>query len=113
MTDLVHQHCVPCEGGTKPLPQTEEDTYVTATPGWSINRSGIHQIERELTLAHFMEAVALVQKIAQLAESEGHHPNLYLHDYKLLKIELYTHAIGGLSVNDFIMAAKINELLNS
>lgn len=111
MNDLLHQHCVPCEGGTQPLNETDENNYLSATAGWSINRTQVHQIEKNVVSTNFKAAVALINQIAELAEAEGHHPNLYLHNYKELKIELFTHNIGGLSVNDYIMAAKINEML--
>ena len=110
MTDLSQKHCVPCEGGTKPLPKKEEEAYLSAVPEWKIERTGTHQLTREIVLGNFKQAIAFIGQIAKIAEAEGHHPNLYLHDYKKLRIELYTHAIGGLSTNDFILAAKINKL---
>lgn len=109
---LTQQHCVPCEGGTAPLTETEETNYLTAVPNWKIVRTGVHKIQREITLKNFIAAVELINHIAKIAESEGHHPNLHLHDFKKLRVVLYTHAIGGLSTNDFIMAAKIDELLS-
>lgn len=107
---LKKGHCVPCEGGTSPLTETEENNYHDATPSWVINRESTHKLTKEFTFNNFLEAIDFVNKVAKIAESEGHHPNLYLHDYKKLTIDLYTHAIGGLSTNDFILATKIDEL---
>ena len=67
-------------------------------------------LEKEFVLKNFTAAVDFINKIAQVAESEGHHPDILLYDYKKLKITLTTHAIDGLSINDFVMAMKINEL---
>lgn len=110
MTNLTQRHCVPCEGNEDPLTEQRENELHTAVPEWELSRSGMHQISREFTLKNFKTAIAFLNQIAELAETEGHHPNLRLHDYKKLDVELYTHAIGGLSENDFIMAAKIDQL---
>ena len=107
---LKQGHCVPCEGSQAPLTNAEEDQYHSGVPDWELERSGEHQVTREFVCLNFMAAVGFINKIATLAESEGHHPNLYLYGYKKLRVELNTHAIKGLSLNDFIMAAKINAL---
>ncbi len=112
-TPLSQKHCVPCEGGTEPLTIEREDELLSAVPDWEILRVEPHQIVRELVFKNFREVLSFVHQVGGLAESEGHHPNLYLHDFKKLRLELYTHAIGGLSENDFIMAVKIDELLKS
>lgn len=109
-SDLSKQKCVPCEGGTKPLSREEEELYHEQTSEWRIDRENIHQLVREYELKNFRDVLDFVNKIGELAEEEGHHPNLYLHDWKKLRIELTTHAIGGLSVNDFILAVKIDEM---
>jgi 4a-hydroxytetrahydrobiopterin dehydratase len=108
---LSHGKCVPCEGGTAPLTQAEEDMYHDASPLWIIERSGVHQLVREVECKNFVTALQLINEIGKIAESQGHHPNLYLHDYKKLRIELSTLAIGGLSMNDFILAVQIDEVL--
>lgn len=112
-SELKKGHCVPCEGTEAPLTNELEDQYHSATPDWTLDRSGEHKITREVQTKNFMDAVSLINKIAEIAESEGHHPNLSIFEYKHLKIELYTHAIKGLSMNDFIVAVKIDELLNA
>lgn len=113
MADLTQQHCVPCEGGVPPLQGEREVELHQQIPQWELDRSHpVHKLRRTLTLKNFMACVELVNRIAQLAESEGHHPDLKIHGYKHLTIELYTHAIHGLFDNDFILAAKIDQLLN-
>jgi 4a-hydroxytetrahydrobiopterin dehydratase len=111
--ELAHGKCVPCEGGTAPLTIAEEDSYHGGVIDWEIDRTGVHFIKREFTFKNFAEVLQFVNKIGEIAEAEGHHPNLYLHDYKNVRVELSTFAIKGLSMNDFIMAAKIDELLKS
>jgi 4a-hydroxytetrahydrobiopterin dehydratase len=108
---LSHKHCVPCEGGTKPLTREEFNVYLPQVEQWEIIEE--KSIKREFILKNFKDAVGFIGKIAEIAESEGHHPDLFLHDYKKLTVTLSTHAIGGLSVNDFVMAVKIDELLKS
>jgi 4a-hydroxytetrahydrobiopterin dehydratase len=110
-TDLTKRHCVPCEGGTDPLTQEQEEMYLSAVPNWEIKREGTHTVQRDIECKNFLDAVELIKKIAAIAEEEGHHPDLRLHSYKFLEVTLTTHAIKGLSENDFILAAKIDELL--
>jgi 4a-hydroxytetrahydrobiopterin dehydratase len=110
--ELTQGKCVPCEGGTDPLSIEDENKYESSVENWQLDRSAVHLLRREVTLKNFSEVLDLVNKIGELAEAEGHHPNLYLHDYKYLRIELSTFAIKGLSMNDFIMAAKIDELVD-
>lgn len=109
---LLKGHCVPCEGETEPLTEAEENNYHDAISKWEINRDAVHRLIREFEFQNFKEAITFINKVADIAETEGHHPNIHLHDYKKLTIELYTHAINGLSTNDFILAVKINELLS-
>jgi 4a-hydroxytetrahydrobiopterin dehydratase len=110
---LLNQKCVPCEGGTEPLAELEEDAYLSSVEPFRIERATVHRLVREVTFKDFQEVLSAVNKIGEIAEADGHHPNLYLHEYKHLRIELSTYAIKGLSMNDFILAAKINELLKS
>lgn len=105
---LLSKKCVPCEGGVPALTLSQAQEYVKETPGWEIIEEG-KKIRRELKLQNFKEAIVFVNKVADLAESEGHHPDFHIF-YSRVILELWTHAIGGLSDNDFIMAAKINEL---
>ena len=109
---LTHQKCVPCEGGTKPLTRFEFQIYLDSVKDWQVINDE-KAIQKELTLKNFKEVVKFINQIAEIAESEGHHPDLSLHDYKKLTITISTHAIGGLSINDFILAAKIDLLLKN
>lgn len=112
MNDLTQQHCVPCEGGTAPLTAEQEEMYLSAVPEWKLDRSSeVHRIKREFVCKNFLDAVEKIKTIATLAENEGHHPDLRIFDYKHLEVTLTTHAIKGLSENDFIMAAKIDQLI--
>ena len=109
MKDLTKIKCVPCEGGDKPFVENEIEKYLKEVPEWSVLQN--KQIERQLEFKNFREAVAFIIKVALLAESEGHHPDFSLFSWNKVKFTLSTHAIGGLSQNDFILAAKINKLL--
>ena len=109
MKDLKKQKCQACEGGEEPLDQeTTEILMRQLKDDWKINDEG--WLVLEMVAEDFEDAVEWINKIGELAEEEGHHPNLYLYDYKKLRVELYTHKIDGLHVNDFILAAKIDEL---
>jgi len=110
---LSKGHCLPCEGGVAPLTNTEEDLYHSSVEHWDIERSQTpHVLTRTIKAKNFKDVISLVNVIAELAEAEGHHPDLNLHDYKQLTITLSTHAINGLSLNDFILAAKIDEVVS-
>lgn len=108
--DLLQKHCVPCEGGTPPLSDSEEDRLHKEVADWLLLRDGNHKLRKQFKFASFLEAVAFVDKVAPVAEGEGHHPDIYIF-YNKVQLDLFTHAVGGLSENDFIMAAKINKLL--
>ena len=92
------------------LSRHEAEELLRATPQWSLNEDAT-MISRKLNCEQFVDAVQRVNEIAEIAESEGHHPDLHLTGYRHLRIDLTTHAIGGLSENDFIVAAKIDRLL--
>lgn len=106
MTELTQKRCVPCEGGTAPLGTGDVQQMLAQVPGWSVEGG---KLTRDLKVKNFPQALDLVNRIGALAEREGHHPDLCIHGWNHVKIELYTHAIGGLSENDFILAAKINQ----
>lgn len=108
---LRQKKCLPCEGGVPVIPPAAARDYLRATPEWSLADDS-KSISRRVAKKNFVEAVALINQIAEIAESEGHHPDLHLTGYRNLRIDLMTHAIGGLSENDFIVAAKIDEVLN-
>jgi 4a-hydroxytetrahydrobiopterin dehydratase len=105
---LKDKKCVPCEGGVNPMTDKEEESYMEHISSWNLDRDGVHKISKEFTFGDFKEAMRFVNKMADIAEDEGHHPNFTV-EYNKVKTELFTHAINGLSENDFIMAAKIDE----
>jgi 4a-hydroxytetrahydrobiopterin dehydratase len=109
---LTDRKCVPCEGGAAPLPRSAAETLLRDVTGWALSDDGA-AIRKTVACKDFMGAVGLIQRIAPLAEADNHHPDLHLTGYRKLTIELSTHAIGGLSENDFILAAKIDQLLSS
>ena len=108
---LAARSCKPCEGGVDPLPLSAARSLLEDVPGWELSPDG-KSLRRTIKAKDFLDAVAIIQRIAPVAEAEDHHPDLHLTNYKKLAIELSTHAIGGLSENDFILAAKINRLLS-
>jgi 4a-hydroxytetrahydrobiopterin dehydratase len=106
-TELAAKKCVPCEGGVPKLTPTEAETHLAAVPAWRLTHDGT-RIRRDFKLPDFRSAVKLVNTIAALAEREQHHPDLHIEGYRKAWAEIHTHAIGGLSENDFILAAKID-----
>lgn len=106
---LNRRKCVPCEGKTKPFTREEAEKYMEEVPVWKLAADG-KSISREFSFETFVKAMAFVDRLADLAEYEGHHPDIHL-SYTNLLLILSTHAIGGLSENDFILAAKIENLI--
>jgi 4a-hydroxytetrahydrobiopterin dehydratase len=107
--DLTAKHCVPCEGGVPPVEKAEAETLLAGLPGWKLTHDG-KRIRKDWTVKNFLVGIDFFQRVAALAESEAHHPDLHLEGYRQVWIEIWTHAIGGLSENDFILAAKIDQL---
>lgn len=108
-TLLTTKKCVACKGDMPPLTKEEAEILLAQTPGWTVS-DDVQSVRREIATKNFATALDLANKIGALAESEGHHPDLTV-SWGKLDITLTTHAIHGLSENDFIMAAKINQLL--
>ncbi len=109
--DLNQKHCVPCEEGGDPLSEVKEEELKKEIPDWILLRDGTHMLRRQFKFKDFKEAMAFVNKVAEIAEKEGHHPDIYIF-YNKVQIDLFTHAVGGLHENDFIMASKINKLMS-
>lgn len=107
--NLNEQHCRPCKGEVAPLNVNESEEFLKEVPGWNLSADG-KGLFSLFEMKNFLKAVDLISRIARLAEEEGHHPDIHLTNYRQLKINLMTHAIAGLSKNDFILAAKINYL---
>ena len=109
-TPLTERHCVACTPGTPTLAREEIDRLLQEVPGWSVVQAEGHlQLTRTYKFKGFMPAVEFVNKIAPIAEAEGHHPDLLV-SYGSVTVHLFTHAAGGLTDNDFILAAKIDKL---
>lgn len=109
MTQLTEKKCEPCEGKTNPFTKEQISGYLPQVPGWQVSDDG-KTLTRDWNMKNFMAAVEFITNVARIAESEQHHPDVHLTGYRKLRIILSTHAIGGLSENDFILAAKINEV---
>jgi 4a-hydroxytetrahydrobiopterin dehydratase len=99
--------CVPCEGGVPPLGTAAALDRMVHVPGWELDYPFLR---RSYVFEDFAGALAFVNKVGALAEAEGHHPDVHLTEYKRVELVLFTHAIDGLSDNDFVLARKINEL---
>lgn len=107
-TDLAQKKCVACEGGVAPLNRTEAEVLMKQLKQWTLSGDA-KWLSKDFKFKDFKEALAFVDKVGTIAESEGHHPDIQL-SWGKVAVELTTHAIGGLSENDFILAAKIDEL---
>jgi 4a-hydroxytetrahydrobiopterin dehydratase len=105
--DLTAKKCVPCEGGVPPFSAAEVAAHLAYVKNWV--ESDNKKIAKDLTFHDFKEAIIFVDKVARLAEDEGHHPDILI-KYNHVRLELWTHAVMGLSENDFILAAKIDAL---
>ena len=104
--DLTEKHCVPCEGGTLPLPPEAVAEFM----GKLVGRKNVDNLQlfKEIKFKDFKEAMVFINHVAVIAEAEQHHPDIYIF-YETVRLELSTHAIHGLSENDFILAAKIDK----
>ena len=108
MTNLINKKCVPCEGGVPTLTPDEIQKFMKELKeGWKVLDN--LKIEKLFKFKDFVEAIKFVNKVAELAEQEGHHPDIAI-NYNKVKMTIWTHAIGGLSENDFILGAKIDIL---
>ncbi len=106
--DLSKKKCIPCEGGIPPLDQQQVAEYKKhIKDDWKV--TNINKISKDFLFVEYNHTLEFVNKVADLAEEEGHHPVMHVYYGKVI-IELWTHAINGLSENDFIMASKIDEL---
>lgn len=106
--DLTQKHCVPCEGGFPAMTLAQAKDMMDNVPGWELNEEGT-VIERTFRFKDFAEALAFANKVGALAEEEGHHPDMLV-AWGRVRLTLTTHAVKGLSENDFVLAAKINTL---
>jgi 4a-hydroxytetrahydrobiopterin dehydratase len=104
---LAEKHCVPCRGGVPPLNGAQIDALLPQVPGWSV--AGEHHLARTYAFPDFVTALAFVNRVGEIAEQEGHHPDLYL-SWGKVEVRIWTHKIDGLTESDFILAAKIDRI---
>ena len=111
MTDLDQKKCVPCEGGVPALDLSEIHKYQKKIEGWDVvkNDKNIYFLEKRFKFKNFLESQKFVNEVGQISEQEGHHPEI-LFGWGYAKINISTHAIEGLSENDFILASKIDKI---
>lgn len=110
MCDLADRQCVPCRGGVPPLKGEKLANLAKQLPGWQVVDE--HHIERRYEFPDFVTALAFVNRVGEVAEQQGHHPDIFL-TWGEVRIKLFTHKIDGLSESDFILAAKIDRLRQS
>ncbi len=106
---LTAKKCLPCEGGVEPYSLPDAENQLTKLTGWHLTHAG-QRIRKDWTVKNFMAGMRFFNQVAEVAEHDGHHPDLHIEGYRNVSIELWTHAIGGLSENDFILAAKIDQI---
>ena len=113
MSDLLDKKCVPCEGGVPPLDLKEIHKYQTKVDGWDVkpNEKKIFHLEKNYKFKNFLDSQKFVNKVGEISENEGHHPDI-TYGWGYAKIIITTHAIEGLSENDFILASKIDQIIN-
>lgn len=106
-TKLNEKKCVPCQGGVPPLGNLEVQNFLKQIDQWKINSKG--RLEKAYQFKNFKDAFYFVQKVADLAESQGHHPDIFL-SWGHVSLEVWTHKINGLSESDFIFSAKVDQI---
>ncbi len=106
--DLLNKKCQACESGGKPFERAEAESYVADVPEWVLSEDA-KKISKKFQFKDFLKAMAFVEGVADIAEKEGHHPDIYI-SYNKVTLELYTHSMKGLSENDFIVAAKVDQI---
>ena len=113
MDDLLKKKCMPCEGGVIPFDVSEIHKYQKKVDGWDVikNNANSHELEKKFTFKNFLLSQNFVTQVGKIAEEEGHHPDITF-GWGYAKINITTHAIKGLSENDFILAAKIDKIIN-
>lgn len=106
---LANRRCVSCKPGTPPLREEQMARLFLQVPDWDLSADGT-RLSRNWRVLDFMTALDFFRRIGDVAEAEDHHPDLHLTNYRNVTVELWTHTAGGLTENDFILAAKINAL---
>ncbi|XP_030476054.2 pterin-4-alpha-carbinolamine dehydratase 2, mitochondrial isoform X1 [Syzygium oleosum] len=110
--DFSAKKCVPCDAkDLRPMTEETANELISKVPKWNlVNENGVLKLNRSWKVKTFLKGLELFRLVAEVAESEGHHPDLHLVGWNNVTIEIWTHAVGGLTENDFILAAKINGL---
>lgn len=111
MGGLANRHCKPCEGGAEPLDEARVHRLLDQVPGWSLSPDG-KGIRRRFEFKGFFRTMAFINALAWVAHRQGHHPDFNA-GYNACEVLFTTHAIGGLSENDFICASRVNALLEN
>tara|TARA_Y200000002_G_scaffold354195_1_gene334257 strand:- start:3185 stop:3529 length:345 start_codon:yes stop_codon:yes gene_type:complete len=113
MEDLLKKKCIPCEGGVIPFDISEIHKYQKKVDGWDLvkDKKNIYFLEKKFTFNNFLESQDFVNRVGKISEEEGHHPDISF-GWGYAKVVITTHAIEGLSENDFILAAKIDKNIN-
>ena len=113
MSDLLEKKCVPCEGGVKAFDISEIHKYQKKVDGWNIikDNKNIYTLQKKFTFKNFIQSQLFVNEVGKISEEEGHHPDISF-GWGYAIINITTHAIEGLSENDFILAAKIDKKIN-
>ncbi|WP_297680681.1 4a-hydroxytetrahydrobiopterin dehydratase [uncultured Candidatus Pelagibacter sp.] len=114
MTDLTKKKCVPCEGGVIPFDISEIHKYQKKVDGWEVikNNNDIFFLSKKFNFKNFLDSQSFINHVGKISEDEGHHPDISF-GWGYAEIKITTHAIEGLSENDFILAAKIDQLINA
>ena len=111
MSDLANKKCIPCKGGIPPFNMSEIHKYLKQVDGWNVkeNQSKSFYLIKEFKFKNFLESQDFVNKVGEIAEKEGHHPDISF-GWGYAKIRIFTHSIKGLAESDFILAAKVDQL---
>lgn len=107
MSELASKKCVPCEGGVPPLSEEKVSELLGQLDGWSVEKN--HHIQRTFEFPDFVTALTFVNHVGDIAEEQGHHPDIYL-TWGKAGVKIWTHKIDGLTESDFILAAKIDQI---
>ena len=107
--NLLQKHCVPCEGAARPYARSQARKMCAHTPQWHLTDEAT-VLTRQFSFRNFSDALTFVNRVGKIAEKEDHHPDILLYDWNKVTVTLTTHAINGLSENDFILAAKIDKV---
>ena len=113
MSDLLKKRCIPCEGGISPFDISEIHKYQKKVDGWDVKNKNenIYFLEKDFIFKDFIGSQNFINKVGEISENENHHPDISF-GWGYAKIIITTHAIEGLSENDFILAAKIDQIIN-